>query len=180
MHPPSKTKSTKTPPSVVLLFSKFSACDMTLKHIVWNVDLTIVPIEFSSVRIEEAIVPTKGIGGSTVYCGCNVFSGWKTEITVSCPKVVLPLNTLVQIISTTGKYIGIGTQRANGYGRYHIANATIIGGWYVEYQRYTKPENGYNRKPKNISVKNKTIKWTTAFLFCMPLITERSNPCTSK
>lgn len=92
-----------------------------------NIAETIVPIEFSSVRIEEAIVPTKGIGGSTVYCGCNVFSGWKTEITVSCPKVVLPLNTLVQIISTTGKYIGIGTQRANGYGRYHISNATIIG-----------------------------------------------------
>ena len=91
-----------------------------------NISETIVPIEFASVRIEEAIVPTKGIGGSTVYCGCNVFSGWKTKIVVSCPKIVFPLNTIIQIIATSGKYIGIGTQRANGYGRYHIESATVI------------------------------------------------------
>lgn len=55
----------------------------------------------------------------------------------------------------------------------------------MEYRRYTKPENGYNRKPKNISVKNKTIKYTTDFpvLYAddknevenMDMITE--NPC---
>ena len=94
-----------------------------------NIAGSIVPVDFATARIEEAIVPTMGAGkGSSVYCGCNVFSGWKTEITISCPKVVFPLDTLVQIVSTTGKYIGIGTQRANGYGRYHIESATVING----------------------------------------------------
>ena len=94
-----------------------------------NISGSIVPVDFATARIEEAIVPTMGGGkGAPVYCGCNVFSGWKTEIVISCPKVVFPLDTLVQIVATSGKYIGIGTQRMNGYGRYHISNATIIGG----------------------------------------------------
>lgn len=92
-----------------------------------NLEGSICPVDFTSARIENSIVPTMGAGkGAPVLASCNVFNGWKTKITVSCPQIVFPLETLIQIISTTGKYIGIGTQRANGFGRYHIENVTVV------------------------------------------------------
>ncbi len=92
-----------------------------------NLEGSICPVDFTSARIENSIVPTMGAGkGAPVLASCNVFSGWKTQITVSCPQIVFPLETLIQIISTTGKYIGIGTQRGNGFGRYHIENVTVL------------------------------------------------------
>lgn len=78
------------------------------------------PITFSSVRVEDSIVPTSGMGSTSVISSVNVFSGWECEIVVSCADIVFPPETLISIINTTGKYIGIGTQRKNGYGRYHI------------------------------------------------------------
>lgn len=93
-----------------------------------SVDEFIHPIKFASVYIESSIVPTKVVGGSSVVCNANVFENWSTEITISCPDAVFPVETIIQLIETTGKYIGIGSQRANGYGRYHINpdNVTII------------------------------------------------------
>lgn len=87
----------------------------------------ICPVNFSNVRVENSIVPTRSDGGgSTVLSSCNIFSGWRTRIKVSCPQIVFPIETLIQIISTTGKYIGIGTQRVNEFGRYHIENVTVL------------------------------------------------------
>lgn len=88
---------------------------------------SLYPISFSSVRIEDSIVPTSSRnGGSSVVSSVNVFSGWECEISVACPDAVFPAETLVSIINTTGKYIGIGTQRKNGYGRYHVESVKAI------------------------------------------------------
>lgn len=91
-----------------------------------NMGGTIVPITFSEVRIEDSIVPTTGISQSSVIASVNVFSGWKCEIIVSCADVVFPAETIISIINTAGKYIGIGTQRGNGFGRYHVADVKAV------------------------------------------------------
>lgn len=89
---------------------------------------SICPVDFESVEVVNNIVPTSGISASPVLCSSNVFHNWRTTIEVSCPDIVFPHETVLQLIETSGKYIGIGTQRANGNGRYHInpENATII------------------------------------------------------
>lgn len=91
----------------------------------FNVNGQISPISFSSVRIEDNIVPTTGIGSTSVIATNNVFSGWQCEIEVSCADCVFPPETVLSIIDAAGKYIGIGTQRTNGFGRYHIVNVEI-------------------------------------------------------
>ena len=91
-----------------------------------NMGGTLYPITFTQARIEDSIVPTSGKGSSSVICSVNVFSGWKCEITVSCADIVFPAETVLSIINAAGKYIGIGTQRSNGYGRYHIENVKAI------------------------------------------------------
>ena len=40
--------------------------------------------------------------------------------------VVFPYETILSVIQTAGTYIGIGTQRKNGYGRYHIVEIQLI------------------------------------------------------
>ena len=89
---------------------------------------SICPVNFESVEVVSNIVPTSGISASPVLCSSNVFHNWRTTIEVSCPDIVFPHETVLQLIETSGKYIGIGTQRANGNGRYHInpKNVTII------------------------------------------------------
>lgn len=88
----------------------------------------ICPVNFESVEVVSNIVPTSGISASPVLCSSNVFHNWRTTIEVSCPDIVFPHETVLQLIETSGKYIGIGTQRANGNGRYHInpENVTVI------------------------------------------------------
>lgn len=89
---------------------------------------SICPVNFESVEVVSNIVPTSGISASPVLCSSNVFHNWRTTIEVSCPDIVVPHETVLQLIETSGKYIGIGTQRANGNGRYHInpENVTVI------------------------------------------------------
>jgi hypothetical protein len=89
---------------------------------------SICPVNFESVEVVSNIVPTSGISASPVLCSSNVFHNWRTTIEVSCPDIVFPHETVLQLIETSGKYIGIGTQRANGNGRYHInpENVTVI------------------------------------------------------
>ena len=89
---------------------------------------SICPVNFESVEVVSNIVPTSGISASPVLCSSNVFHNWRTTIEVFCPDIVFPHETVLQLIETSGKYIGIGTQRANGNGRYHInpENVTVI------------------------------------------------------
>ena len=91
-----------------------------------NMGGSVFPIDFASVRIEDSIVPTTGLGSTSVISSVNVFSGWSCEIVVSCADIVFPPETLISIINTAGKYIGIGTQRSNGFGRYHIESIKAI------------------------------------------------------
>lgn len=89
----------------------------------------IYPVTFAGVEIQHSIVPTTGGkdgGGSSVLTSCNVFQGWKTEIEIACPDIVFPYETILSIVQATGKYIGIGARRSNGYGRYHVENINVV------------------------------------------------------
>lgn len=84
-----------------------------------------IPIDFATVTTESKLVPNTGINKTNVVCNQNVFSGWSCQLTVRMPEKVFPIETVVSIIATSGQYIGIGSQRKNGYGRYHIEQATV-------------------------------------------------------
>lgn len=94
----------------------------------FNMIGNIYPVTFSEVEIRHAIVPAPGGkngGSSSVLASCNIFSGWKCEIEIDCPNVAFPYETILSIVQAAGRYIGIGSQRSNGFGRYHIENVKI-------------------------------------------------------
>ena len=85
------------------------------------------PITFAENRLHKNIVNTQEDGrGSAVLLEANVFSGWRTEIEFMTPSNVFPKESMLSIIQSTGEFIGIGSQRANGYGRYHIGNVDLL------------------------------------------------------
>lgn len=85
----------------------------------------VYPIKFDSVGYEVKLVPTNGIAKTNVKCEQNVFSGWSFDLSVTFPTHVVPEKTVLEMLVATGKYIGIGTQHGNGFGRFHIENARI-------------------------------------------------------
>lgn len=94
-----------------------------------NMEGTLFPITFSEVEVQHSIVPTQGGksgGSSSVIASYNLFHGWKCEIDISCPNIAFPYETVLSIVQTTGRYIGVGSQRMNGYGKYHIGDIQII------------------------------------------------------
>lgn len=90
-----------------------------------NFDGNKIPVNFASVVYESKLVPNTGINKSNVVCNQNIFSGWNCQITLRMPEKVFPIETVVSVVSTAGRYIGVGSQRKNGYGRYHIENAYL-------------------------------------------------------
>lgn len=83
-------------------------------------------ITFDSYDYAQHLVPNNGINRTNVVAQYNVFSGWRCELELACADVVFPYETIVDLIRTTGKFIGIGTQRKNGYGHWDLGNVSVI------------------------------------------------------
>lgn len=91
-----------------------------------NMGRTLFPVDFESAKVEQKLVPNTGLTKTNVVCNQLVFSNWRCEIEVSCADVVFPYKTLLSIIQTTGQYIGVGTNRKYGFGRYHVGKVEIL------------------------------------------------------
>lgn len=91
-----------------------------------NFDGNKIPVTFTGAFTESKLVPNTGINKTNVVCNQNVFTGWSCELTIRMPEKVFPIETVVSIVQTAGQYIGIGSQRKNGYGRYHITDAVMM------------------------------------------------------
>lgn len=84
------------------------------------------PITFEEHTYEQKLVPNSGMNKTNVVAQYNIFRGWKCTVELACADIVFPAETIVSLMATTGKYIGIGTQRKNGYGRFHVGEVREI------------------------------------------------------
>lgn len=91
-----------------------------------NIHGSKIPVSFVNVEAASVLVPNGGISNTNVVCHQNVFSGWSCTVEINVPDIVFPYETILSVVDTAGKYIGIGSQRKNGNGRYHIGNVEII------------------------------------------------------
>lgn len=78
------------------------------------------PIEFAEVRPEQKLIPNNGKNKVNVLGQYSVFSGWKCTIDIFTADVALPADTVLTLLATAGQFIGVSTQRKNGYGRFSI------------------------------------------------------------
>lgn len=90
-----------------------------------NVTKTRFPISFESVRAEDILVPNTGMNKTNVVSHQNVFSGWSCDLELMSVDSVFPPEVIVEVLATTGKFIGVGTQRKNGYGHWELGNIEL-------------------------------------------------------
>lgn len=84
------------------------------------------PIQFETAMYEQKLIPSNTRDRTNVIGQYNVFEGWRCVIEIAFADIVFPAETLIELIRTTGKFVGIGTQRKNGYGRWELGDIREI------------------------------------------------------
>lgn len=85
-----------------------------------NVVEDLIPITFAEHFIDEKLMSPKK--GSPVLSHLNRFTGWSATFTLNYIEGgAYSIEQIINIINLTGFGLGIGSSRAAGYGRYHIA-----------------------------------------------------------
>ena len=79
-----------------------------------------IAVKFSGVTADEHLAMTNGKDKVNVLTQANIFSGWKCEIPVVSLESAFPKQTIIELFDMAGTFIGIGSRRGEGYGRYHV------------------------------------------------------------
>ena len=85
-----------------------------------------VPITFAQVGYDQHLAQTSGLSKTNVLTQQNVFNGWSAEVKINYLESAFPKETILDLIQCAGKFIGIGSRRGEGYGRYHIEEVTAL------------------------------------------------------
>ena len=93
-----------------------------------NFQNTRFPITFSAVEYEQKLVPTTGVNRTNVLAQYNLFHNWKCVVEMAVAEKVFPYQTILELLGTTGRFIGVGTQHKNGYGHFEISHTEVVDG----------------------------------------------------
>lgn len=85
----------------------------------------LTPIDFAEAGFDLHLVPNNTLTHTNVLSAPSVFRGWSCTIGVTFLPKVFPTETIIEMVQTAGKFIGIGSRRGDGYGRYHIESVEI-------------------------------------------------------
>lgn len=80
----------------------------------------ITPISFAVASYDQHLAQTSGLSRTNVLTQQNCFSGWNADIEISYLETAFPKETIIDLLNTAGRFIGIGSRRGEGYGRYHV------------------------------------------------------------
>ena len=79
-----------------------------------------IPLDFANVTADSHLAMTSGLSRVNVLTEANIFSGWRCEIPVVALESAFPKQTIIELFNMAGTFIGIGSRRGEGYGRYHV------------------------------------------------------------
>lgn len=79
------------------------------------------PISFQEAGYDQHLAMTSGLSRVNVLTQQNVFRNWSCDVTITFLETAIPLSTITELLVAAGTFIGIGSRRGEGYGRYHIA-----------------------------------------------------------
>lgn len=88
----------------------------------FNVEDSKCPVDFVSVEFSQHLTPNNTISHTNVLTQHNIFHNWSCEISITFIDYIFPVETIVELINNCGAFLGIGSRRGEGYGRYHVEN----------------------------------------------------------
>lgn len=83
----------------------------------------IIPVSFAQAGYDQHLAVANVQGRPNVLTQQNVFRGWTCELTITYLESTIPLSTIIELLTAAGAFIGIGSRRGEGYGRYHVEGA---------------------------------------------------------
>lgn len=87
----------------------------------------LTPVSFAEAYYDMHLVPNNTMAHTNVLNVPTCFRGWTCEIDVNFLKVAFPRETIIEMVQTAGQFIGIGSRRGDGFGRYHVEEVKIVG-----------------------------------------------------
>ena len=87
---------------------------------------TLTPISFAKAGYDQHLAQTSGLSRTNVLTQQNIFSGWTADVEVHYLPIAFPKETIMGIMQCAGSFIGVGTRRKEGYGRFAISKVTEL------------------------------------------------------
>lgn len=86
----------------------------------------LIPISFTQAGYTQHLAQTSGLNRTNVLTQANVFSGWGAELRINYLETAFPKATILDLVACAGDFIGVGSRRGEGYGRYHVESVMEI------------------------------------------------------
>ena len=78
------------------------------------------PITFVQAGYDQHLAMTNGLNKVNVLTQQNQFTGWTCDIEIAFLDGTFPKETILTLVQMSGNFIGVGSRRGEGYGRYTI------------------------------------------------------------
>lgn len=83
------------------------------------------PITFAQAGYDQHLAMTNGLNKVNVLTQQNQFSGWACDIEITFLEGTFPTETILALAAVAGNFIGVGSRRGEGFGRYEIGTVTV-------------------------------------------------------
>ena len=81
---------------------------------------SIVPVSFGEAGYSQHLAQTSGLSRVNVITQQNVLHDWCCDVQVNALESAFPKQTIIELFNMAGTFIGVGSRRGEGYGRFHV------------------------------------------------------------
>lgn len=81
---------------------------------------SIVPVSFREAGYSQHLAQTSGLSRVNVITQQNVLHDWHCDVQVNALESAFPKQTIIELFNMAGTFIGVGSRRGEGYGRFHV------------------------------------------------------------
>lgn len=81
---------------------------------------SIVPVGFGEAGYSQHLAQTSGLSRTNVITQQNILHDWYCDVHIDALENAFPQSTIVNLLNTAGMFIGVGSRRGEGYGRFKV------------------------------------------------------------
>lgn len=86
---------------------------------------SIVPVGFEEAGYSQHLAKANDARGTNVITQQNVLHNWYCDVHIDALETAFPKETIISLLNTAGTFIGVGSRRGEGYGRFKVTSASM-------------------------------------------------------
>ena len=84
---------------------------------------SIVPVGFQEAGYSQHLAKANDMRGTNVITQQNILHNWYCDVHIDALESAFPMETIINLLNTAGMFIGVGSRRGEGYGRFKVTAA---------------------------------------------------------